>query len=116
MNTPLEKPTSDNRDDWKAYWQQQGQLWRTEPEISAERQAYLNERRGITPDIKQGIYPFKDLEPKLAEIFATRQEKVMFVKGDADLDFGKVAEVIDIAHEANVDKVGLMTPKIESGN
>ena len=30
-----------------------------------------------------------DIEPKLAEIFATRQEKVMFVKGDKDLDFAR---------------------------
>ena len=31
------------------------------------------------------------LEAKLAEIFATRQEKVMFVKGDPDMDYGKIA-------------------------
>ena len=55
------------------------------------------------------------LEPKLAEIFATRQEKVMFVKGDADLDFGKVAEVIDMGHQADVDNIGLITPRIEAG-
>jgi biopolymer transport protein TolR len=28
-----------------------------------------------------------EIEPKLAEIFAARQEKVMFIKGDKDLDF-----------------------------
>ena len=55
------------------------------------------------------------LEPKLAEIFATRQEKVMFVKGDADLDFGKVAEVIDMGHQADVDNIGLITPRIQAG-
>ena len=55
------------------------------------------------------------LEPKLAEIFATRQEKVMFVKGDADLDFGKVAEVIDMGHQAEVDNIGLITPRIAAG-
>ena len=49
---------------------------------------------------------------QLAEIFATRQEKVMFVKGDADLDFGKVAEVIDMGHQAEVDNIGLITPRI----
>ncbi len=58
----------------------------------------------------------QDLLPKLTAIFKERAERVMFVKGDDDIEFGKVAEVIDIAHEANVDKVGLMTPKIESGN
>jgi biopolymer transport protein ExbD/biopolymer transport protein TolR len=56
-----------------------------------------------------------DLEPKLAEIFATRQEKVMFVKGDKDLDFSKVAEVIDFGHQAGVDNIGLITPRVESG-
>ena len=56
-----------------------------------------------------------DLEPKLAEIFATRQEKVMFVKGDKDLDFSKVAEVIDYGHQAGVDNIGLITPRDEAG-
>jgi biopolymer transport protein TolR len=56
-----------------------------------------------------------DLEPKLAEIFATRQEKVMFVKGDKDLDFSKVAEVIDYGHQAGVDNIGLITPRVEAG-
>ena len=56
-----------------------------------------------------------ELEPKLTEIFAARQEKVMFVKGDKDLEFQKVAQAIDIAHGAGIDKVGLMTPKVEEG-
>ncbi len=56
-----------------------------------------------------------DIEPKLAEIFATRQEKVMFVKGDKDLDFSKVAEVIDYGHQAGVDNIGLITPRVEAG-
>jgi biopolymer transport protein ExbD/biopolymer transport protein TolR len=55
------------------------------------------------------------IEPKLAEIFATRQEKVMFVKADGALDFGKVAEVIDMGHQADVDNIGLITPRIEAG-
>jgi biopolymer transport protein TolR len=56
-----------------------------------------------------------ELEPKLAEIFATRQEKVMFVKGDKDLDFSKVAEVIDFGHQAGVDNIGLITPRVAAG-
>jgi biopolymer transport protein TolR len=55
------------------------------------------------------------LEPKLAEIFAARQEKVMFVKGDKDLDFKNVAEVIDFGHQAGVDNIGLITPRVEAG-
>src|SRR5215471_12179740 len=56
-----------------------------------------------------------DITPKLTEIFATRQEKVMFVKGDKDLDFSKVAEVIDFGHQAGVDNIGLITPRVEAG-
>ena len=56
-----------------------------------------------------------EIEPKLADIFTTRQEKVMFVKGDKDLDFSKVAEVIDMGHQAGVDNIGLLTPRVEAG-
>ncbi len=65
--------------------------------------------------INEQAFAKKDLEPKLSEIFATRQEKVMFVKGDKDLDFRLVAEVIDFGHQANVDNIGLITPRVESG-
>ena len=56
-----------------------------------------------------------ELQGKLTEIYANRAERVMFVKGDDDLDFHYVAEVIDIGRAANVDHVGLMTPKILAG-
>jgi biopolymer transport protein TolR len=56
-----------------------------------------------------------DLLPRLTEIYANRAERVMFVKGDDDLNFAYIAEVIDIAHSANVDHIGLMTPKIMAG-
>jgi biopolymer transport protein TolR len=56
-----------------------------------------------------------DLLPKLTEIYANRAERVMFVKGDDKLDFRYVADVIDIGKAANVDHIGLMTPKILAG-
>lgn len=55
------------------------------------------------------------LGPRLEEIFKTRAERVVFVKGDPDLDFASVANAIDIAKGAGIDKIGLMTPKIEAG-
>lgn len=56
-----------------------------------------------------------DLESKLNEIYSTRAEKVMFVKGDPNLDFQAVASVIDIAHSVGVDHIGLVTPKMQAG-
>ena len=52
---------------------------------------------------------------RLTDIFKTRAEKVMFVKGDDNIPFADVANVIDIAHASGVDKVGLITAKIEAG-
>src|SRR5271154_3687903 len=65
--------------------------------------------------INETAFPKAALEGQLAAIFAARQEKVMFVKGDADLDFSKVAEVIDFGHQAGVDNIGLITPRVEAG-
>lgn len=65
--------------------------------------------------INEQAFNKADIEPKLTEIFSTRQEKVMFVKGDKDLDFSKVAEVIDFGHQAGVDNIGLITPRVEAG-
>ena len=65
--------------------------------------------------INETSFAKAQLEPQLAAIFATRQEKVMFVKGDKDIDFGKVAEVIDFGHQAEVDNIGLITPRVEAG-
>jgi biopolymer transport protein TolR len=48
-------------------------------------------------------------------VFKTRAERVVFVKADGDLPFETVARAIDIAKGAGIDKVGLMTPKIEAG-
>ena len=56
-----------------------------------------------------------DLEPRLQSIFATRAERVAFVKGDPDLNFADIAQVIDMAHAANVEHIGLITPKVEAG-
>src|SRR6266699_2136777 len=65
----LQRPaTCDDREEWKAYWNAQGQPWRTEPEIEPERQKYLNERRNISPDIEKGIYPFKDINLSRADV------------------------------------------------
>jgi biopolymer transport protein TolR len=56
-----------------------------------------------------------DLTAKLEDIFKTRATKVVFVKGDPDIDYRYVAQAVDDAKGAGLDKVGLMTPKVEAG-
>lgn len=55
------------------------------------------------------------LGERLLEVFKTRAEKVVFVKGDPALEFRDVAKAIDIAKGAGIDKIGLMTAKMEAG-
>lgn len=62
-----------------------------------------------TVKINQDNVRWEDLEMRLAEIYLKRAEKVAFVRGDADVDFQYVADVIDLAHHAGVERVGLLT-------
>ena len=69
----------------------------------------------LTYKINETEVNHHDLLPKLTEIYANRAERVMFVRGDDDVNFAAIADVIDIAKAANVDHIGIMTPKIEEG-
>jgi biopolymer transport protein ExbD len=62
-----------------------------------------------TVKINQEDVQWKDLEQRLARIYLGRVEKVIFVRGDAAVDFQYVADVIDVAHHAGVQRVGLLT-------
>jgi biopolymer transport protein TolR len=53
-----------------------------------------------------------EIVARLTAIFASRQEKVMFVKGDAELQFASIAEVIGLGHQAMVRDVGVLTSKM----
>ncbi len=66
-----------------------------------------------TVKINQDSVRWDDLETRLAEIYLKRAEKVAFVRGDADVDFQYVADVIDLAHHAGVQRVGLLTMEKE---
>jgi len=50
-----------------------------------------------------------DLPLRLDQIYLKRAEKVAFVRGDSDVDFLYVADVIDLAHHAGVQRIGLLT-------
>ena len=58
---------------------------------------------------------WETLGPRMEQIFKERAEKVAFVKGDNDVLFMDVAHAIDIMKGAGIDKVGLITAKLEAG-
>lgn len=65
--------------------------------------------------INQDDVTEQQLGERLEEIFKTRAERVAFVKADGSLEFRDVARVIDIAKGAQIEKIGLMTKKVEAG-
>ncbi len=65
--------------------------------------------------INQDDVTIDQLAPRLIDIFKTRAERVIFVKGDPDVYFSDVATIIDVAKGAGIDKVGLITANLEEG-
>lgn len=65
--------------------------------------------------INQDDVSWNDLESRLSTIFATRADRIAFVKGDDSVEFAQVAHAIDIMRGAGIDHVGLITAKIEAG-
>lgn len=71
----------------------------------------LSAGEGKPPIVKvnQLEVPWERLEATLREIFIRRAEKVAFVKADREVYFEDVAQLISIAHEAGVARIGLMS-------
>ena len=88
------------------------------PPPENDRTIVVEVESGTVPVYKINDQQFAkgDIEPKLLQIFSTRQEKVMFVKGDPKLTFGTIAEVIGMGHQADVTNIGIMTPQVLAGH
>ena len=65
--------------------------------------------------INQDETTWDQLGPRLEDIFKQRAEKVAFVKGDDSVEFADVAHAIDIMRASGIEKVGLITAKVEAG-
>lgn len=63
-----QRPANNVKEGWKAYWEAQEQIWRTEKEVDKERQKYLSERLRIIPNIEQSIFPFKSIKLSRADV------------------------------------------------
>jgi biopolymer transport protein ExbD len=78
-----------------------------------DRTIIIQVRDGKSPDhpdvkINDETVAWSDLRQRLVDIFAIRVERIAFVKADDDIDFERVADVIDTAHTAGVDRLGLL--------
>ena len=53
------------------------------------------------------------LSSRLEEVCKLRAARVAFIRGDAPVEFGVVASVIDVMHTSGIASVGLLTPDLE---
>lgn len=67
--------------------------------------------------INQDPVTWNQLGPRLMDVFKVRApgDRVAFIKGDSNVQFAYVARAIDIMHSSDVEKVGLLTKKVEEG-
>jgi biopolymer transport protein TolR len=89
---------------------------KNQPPPDQDRTVVIQIEKDKSMKINQEDTDMDKLGPRLEQIFKTRAERVVFVKGDPDLEYQTVARAIDIAKGAQIDKIGLMTPKLEAGN
>jgi biopolymer transport protein TolR len=80
----------------------------SQPRTVVIQVVWTKDNQPPTVKINQDDVSWADLERRLGEIYLKRAEKVVFVRGDADIDFQYVADVIDVAHHAGVQRVGLL--------
>lgn len=68
-------------------------------ELDAQRRLAVNQQPVV----------LDELESRLRTLFATRRDKTLFVIGAPGLRYGEVVRVIDAAHGAGIDRVGIIT-------
>jgi biopolymer transport protein TolR len=68
-----------------------------------------------TMRINQEPVTYETLDARLEEIFKMRASRIAFIRGDAPVEFGVVAKVIDVMHTSGIASVGLLTPDLEKG-
>jgi biopolymer transport protein TolR len=88
---------------------------KTPPPPDQDRTVVIVIEKDKSRKLNQEPIDIAHLGSRLEDVFKTRAERVVFVKGDPNLEYQTVARAIDIAKGAGIDKIGLMTPQVEAG-
>ena len=65
--------------------------------------------------IQDGIVPMDNLVPKLQAITGSNPDAVLYVRGDKDINYGKVLEVMSLISNAGFHKVSLVAEAPKGG-
>jgi biopolymer transport protein TolR len=63
--------------------------------------------------LNQQPVPLAGLDARLRELFSPRRDKTLFLQADASLRYAEVIAVIDAAKGAGVEKLGVITPRMQ---
>ena len=72
----------------------------------------LTVRGDGTLDLNREAVQRSNLRARLLQILKIRGDGLIFVRGEGDLVFGQVAQVMDIARGAGMTRVALMTTPV----
>ena len=94
----------------------------TPPDMKTQQEEDLSRKTIVVQVLESGDLKINEdaadwntLGPRLNDIFKLRAEKVAFVKGDDNVPFASVARAIDVMRSSGVEKVGLITARLEAG-
>lgn len=73
----------------------------------------LTLHKDLTVDINQEKIELRLLQDRLQSIYATRQDKTIFIRADAKLPYSRIVELIDIAKGAGVEVLGIIPEYFE---
>jgi biopolymer transport protein ExbD len=61
---------------------------------------------------KNPVANIEDLEQKLRDIYQTRSDKTIFVRGAGKIAYGRIVEAMDAARGAGVERIGIISEKM----
>jgi biopolymer transport protein TolR len=67
-------------------------------------------REGLVYVKEQPVHPTR-LVQVLTPMLRGRQDQTVFLKGDRDVAYGKVIEVLDLLHRGGIERVGMVTDR-----
>lgn len=73
----------------------------------------LTVHRDMKVDINHEYHEWELLPDKLEQIYAPRQEKIIFIRAESKVPFEKVLEIMDIAKGAGVEVLGIIPEYFE---
>jgi len=61
---------------------------------------------------KNPVANMEDLEQRLRDIYQTRSDKTIFVRGSGKVPYARIVEAMDAARGAGVDRIGIISEKM----